>query len=176
MDTLFINKIAGALLATVLFIVVLHILANEVFHPHIPAETAMAVAVDGSSGSATVAKEVPPLPVLLASGDVDAGVKVAKKCKSCHTFKQGGKKKVGPNLWGVLGRNVASVEGFGYSGALKDFGGAWDYSRLDAFLTSPKRAVKGTKMTFRGLKKAEQRANLIFYLRSLSASPLPLPQ
>ena len=176
MDTLFVNKIAGALLATVLFIVVLHILANEVFHPHIPAQTAIAVAVGESSGATAEVQEAKPLPVLLAAGDTDAGKKVAKKCASCHTFDQGGKNKVGPNLYGIVGRNVAASEGFKYSGAMWDAGGNWDYVRLDEFLANPKAAMKGTKMTFKGIKKPEQRANVIFFLRGLSDSPVPLPQ
>ena len=170
------NKIAGALLATVLFIVVLHVLANELFHPHVPTETAIAIDTGGSGAAPAEVKEVQPLPVLLASGDVDAGKKVAKKCASCHTFDEGGKNKVGPNLWNIVSRNVAAIEGFKYSGAMKDAGGTWDYARLDTFIANPKAALKGTKMTFKGIKKPEQRADLILYLRSLSGSPLALPQ
>ena len=170
------NKIAGAVLATVLFIVVLHVLANELFHPDVPTQTAIAIDTgDGTTATAEV-KEVQPLSVLLANGDVDAGKKVAKKCASCHTFDESGKSKVGPNLWNILSRNVAAIEGFKYSGAMQDAGGTWDYERLDAFIANPKAALKGTKMTFKGLKKPEQRADLILYLRSLSGSPMALPQ
>ncbi len=169
------NKIAGAVLATILFIVVLHVLGNELFRPHLPTETAIAVDTGGGVATAEV-KKVQPLPVLLANGSVDAGKKIAKKCASCHTFDEGGKNKVGPNLWNIVKRAVAATEGFKYSGAMQDAGGTWDYERLDAFIANPKAALKGTKMTFKGIKKPEQRADLILYLRSLSGSPLALPQ
>ncbi len=98
-----------------------------------------------------------------AGGDM-AGAKVFKKCKSCHKLDQSGKNGTGPNLWGVVGRQVASVEGFRYSDALKGKGGTWDEAALDAFLADPKKAVPGTKMTFAGLKKPEDRAAVIAYL------------
>ena len=176
MYTYEVNKIAGALLATVLFIVVLHIVGNEIFHVNVPAETAIAIDTGDAQAAVAEVAEVLPLPILLARGDATAGRKVARKCVSCHTFGEGEKNKVGPNLWNVLGRNLASAEGFNYSGVMKDAGGSWDYSRLDAFIANPRAALKGNKMTFRGIKKPEQRADLILYLRSLSDSPMTLPQ
>ena len=112
---------------------------------------------------------------MLATADAGAGAKTFKKCKACHSTAKGGKNKVGPNLWDVVGRAKAGVPGFKYSGALKGLGGEWTYKDLDAFLTKPKRFAKGTKMSFAGLKKPKDRANLIIYLRSLSDSPKPLP-
>jgi cytochrome c len=112
---------------------------------------------------------------LLAQADVDAGAKDARKCGACHSFEEGGPAKIGPPLWGVVGRDIASVEGFSYSDALAGKEGAWDYQALDAFLTQPREWAPGTKMAFAGLKKPEERADVILYLRSLSNDPAPLP-
>lgn len=112
---------------------------------------------------------------LLASADLDAGAKASKKCASCHSFDKGGANKVGPNLWDIVGKAVASVEGYKYSNALAGLGGEWSYDRLDAFLAKPKDFAAGTKMSFAGMKTAEERAGLIAFLRSLSDDPKPLP-
>jgi len=109
---------------------------------------------------------------LLAGADVAKGEKVFKKCKACHTVKEGGKKKSGPNLFDVVGGVVAAKDGFKYSKALKEYGGDWTIERLDAFLTKPKAEVKRTKMSFAGLKKPEDRANLIAFLNQYSTSPM----
>jgi cytochrome c2 len=111
---------------------------------------------------------------MIAGGDVAEGEKVSKKCKACHVFEEGGKNKLGPALWGVVGRDIASHEGFAYSGALSELDGAWTYDRLNEFLTAPKSYVPGTKMVFAGVKKEEDRADLLAYLRTLAAEPLPL--
>jgi len=112
---------------------------------------------------------------LLASADAGKGEKVFKKCKACHTVDEGGKNKVGPGLWDVVGRAKGSVDGFKYSDVMIAKGGDWGYEDLDAFLASPKGFLKGTKMSFSGVKKAADRAALIVYLRSLSAAPKLLP-
>ena len=112
---------------------------------------------------------------LLASASEERGGKVFKKCKSCHSVNKGGKNAVGPNLWDIVGRVKASVNGYAYSNALQGKGGEWSYAHLDAFLLNPKLYAKGTKMSFSGLKKASDRAAVIAYLRSLSESPKPLP-
>lgn len=112
---------------------------------------------------------------LLASADAERGAKLFKKCKACHTTEDGGKNKVGPNLWNVVGRAKGSVGGFKYSKAITGLGGEWIYGDLDGFLASPKAFAKGTKMSFNGLKKPADRAGMILYLRSLSGSPKPLP-
>jgi cytochrome c len=115
------------------------------------------------------------LGALLAAADPAAGEKDAKKCAVCHNFDQGGAAKLGPPLWGVLGRDIASVDGFKYSDALASKDGAWDYDKLDAFLTNPREWAPGTKMAFAGVKKPAERADIISFLRSLSDNPEPLP-
>ncbi len=100
------------------------------------------------------------------AGDEKKGAKVFKKCKACHTIKEGGKNKVGPNLYGMVGRKAAQVEGYKYSKAMKASDVTWDEATLDKFLTKPKKMMKKTKMAFSGLKKEKQRADLIAYLKA----------
>lgn len=102
----------------------------------------------------------------LATGDVTKGAKVFKKCKACHTTEDGGKNKIGPNLFGIVGRSAASIEGFKYSKAMKASGLTWDEATLDSFIKKPKKFLKGTKMSFAGVKKEKQRADLIAYLNT----------
>ncbi|MEE8189785.1 MAG: cytochrome c family protein [Kiloniellales bacterium] len=118
-----------------------------------------------------------PVVALIAAADPGAGEKAVKKCTACHSLTEGGANKIGPRLWNIVGQPIASVEGFSYSKALKAKAGeTWSYENLDAFLAKPKTWVPGTKMSFAGLKKPEQRAALIAYLRGLSGNPAPLPQ
>ena len=112
---------------------------------------------------------------LIAAADPEAGKKVSRKCAACHGFDKGGKNKVGPNLWDIVGQPVAAGEGFKYSGALKGLGGDWSYESLDGFLAAPKSFAKGTKMAFSGVKSETDRANLIAWMRSQSDNPAPLP-
>ena len=135
------------------------------------------VAVENAEAAAAISEDaaVEDVLTLLASVDSAQGEKAFKKCKACHSVAEGAKHKVGPNLWDIVGRQKAGVGGFGFSGALKDKGGDWSYEDLDQFLLNPKAYAKGTKMSFAGVKKAGDRAAIIQYLRSLSASPKPLP-
>jgi cytochrome c len=115
----------------------------------------------------------------VAAGDVAKGETFAKRCAACHTFESGGPNKVGPNLWGIVGRPVATHADFKYSDAMIEFsaGGSkiWTYDELNAYLENPKKHIPGNKMIFPGAKKEEDRANVIAYLRTLSDTPAPLP-
>jgi len=133
---------------------------------------------EGAAGAATPeAAPVadPPVAELLKKADLDNGNKLTKPCLACHSFDKGGPNKVGPALWGVVGRKEGAVDGFAYSEAMKGMGGNWDYAALYKFLANPKAAVVGTKMGFAGYPKFSDRADLIAYLRTLSDSPVPLP-
>ena len=138
---------------------------------------AMEGAADSMADAAGAMAEGPASGViaLLASADAAAGERIVKKCAACHSFDEGGPNKVGPPLWDVVGREIGGHEGYSYSSALKDMGGTWDYAALAGFLADPKGWAPGTKMSFAGIKKDEELANLIAYLRSLSNDPEPLP-
>jgi len=126
--------------------------------------------------SATSSDKGPePILALLASADVQSGMKLAKKCTACHEFSMDGKNKTGPMLWNIVDANKGMKDGFKYSEALVGMGGKWDYEALNAFLYKPKAYIKGTKMNFAGLKKPTDRANMIAYLRSLAETPVALP-
>lgn len=182
MDSFEFNKFAGAVLFTLLVTLGVAILAEELFHPHHPETPGFEVAVveEGGPGESEAAsEEVVPLPVLLAAADVTAGQAVAKKCLACHTFESAGANKVGPALWGVVGRQIASHEGFAYSSAMADHettdGDTWTFENLDHYLANPKGYIPGNKMAFAGIRKPEERADLLAYLASLSDNPMPLP-
>lgn len=131
----------------------------------------------GAKARAVAAPAAPvDLGALLASADANAGKGKARVCAPCHDFAPGGPNRVGPNLWGVIGRKVASHPGFSYSPAMVAQQGAWTYDRLFTYLASPARAVPGTKMSFAGLGRPEDRAAVIKYLATLSNRPPPLPQ
>ncbi len=115
------------------------------------------------------------LGTLLASADVGRGKGTAKLCASCHTFDQGGANRVGPNLWGVVGRDVGGKGGFAYSPAIAGHAGAWTYQELDRYLASPARAIPGNKMAFNGVRNPKDRANLLAYLATLGGARLPYP-
>lgn len=130
----------------------------------------------GTGAPATKAPADPAVAVVLASADAAKGEKLVRsKCKSCHTWSKGGRNSVGPNLWGVVGREKATVGGFSYSSAMKEAGGNWSFEEIYTFLKRPSAKIKGTKMTYR-LRKFGQRADVIAFLRTRSDKPLPLPK
>ena len=183
MDSFEFNKIAGAVLGAALFALLVSTLSDILFASH-PPETPFYLASltsdeSDDSGLSGAEKTEDSIAVLLASADAAKGEKVAKKCVACHTFDNGGAHKTGPNLWDIVNRNVANVDGFQYSASLATMGGdgkVWDYESLDLFLRKPKDFASGTKMAFGGISKADDRAHLVAYLRSLSDSPAPLPE
>ena len=171
------NRIALVGFGAVLFGMLLVAFTNLAFAPPHLATPGFSL----PSGEATAAapaekpKEETPLPVLLASADPAKGQQIAKVCTSCHNFEKGAGAKVGPPLWGVVGRPVASVPGFAYSDALKAVGGDWTFDKLDHMVQSPKGEAPGTKMAFPGEADAKKRADILAYLRTLSDNPVPLP-
>lgn len=178
MDAFEFNKIAGALLGTLVFVMGANFLTELIFHSAAPEKPGYVIDVaEASTGDAAEAPVEISIASLMAEADADKGVKVAKKCAACHSFDNGGANKVGPNLWNILDRAAGSVSGFKYSAAMTEYGGEhkWTFEELNGFLLKPKAHVSGTSMGFAGLKKPNDRANVMAYLRSLSDSPVPLP-
>jgi len=169
------NTIAGWALAGGIAALGLSILSGEYFHAERPEKMGYTVeGVEEESAGPAVAEK--PIAFYLASADAAKGADVFKKCGACHNAEKGGPNALGPNLWGVLGEGIGQgAGGFAFSDALKGKGGTWDWDKLNEWLTSPKKFAPGTKMTFAGLSKPEDRANVIAYLNKQSNSPLPMP-
>src|SRR4051794_23094043 len=179
MDSFELNKILGAVLATCLGVLSINIAAGAIFAPGKLAKPGYEIAVpeQAPSGAAKPAEDKQePIEQLLAKAEVGRGENSAKKCAACHTFNKGGRPLVGPNLWGVVGRAKASEGGFNYSAALKSKGGNWTIDDINQFITNPRGTVPGTNMTFAGVPRATERADIIAYLNSLSDNPAPLPK
>ena len=181
MDSFEWNKVFGALLGCAFVVLGLSFLSEGLYHGSVPEAFGYAIegdAVESTHGSTPKKEvEIESVATLLSSADISSGERVAKKCLACHTFGAGGENKVGPVLYGIVNRPVASID-FGYSGAMSGFASTqpvWDYDALNRFLFKPKSLIKGTSMGFAGVKKVQDRANLILYLRSLSDNPAPLP-
>jgi cytochrome c len=181
MSDLGFNKIAGAVLATGLAIVGLRELTSIVYQTK-PVEKAgyeIAVAEEAAPGGAAKVEAPIDWGTVLPTADIAAGETVAKKCVSCHSFAQGGPNLVGPDLYGVLGRKPGTHGGMAYSASLTEFAAknpVWDYEHINAFLAAPQKYISGTKMSFVGLKKTEDRINIIAYLHSLGSTlPIPAP-
>ena len=184
MDSFEANKIFGAILGTVFVLFGGSLLAEGLFHSEAPEtpgyEIVAADPSEAPAGGQEAAQEDPPIAALLQTASVDAGADVFKKCGACHSGEKGGPNKVGPHLWDVVDRPIASVSDFSYSPAMAEFseGGSvnWDYDHLYHFLKDPKGYIPGTKMGFAGIKSPEDRGALIAYLHSLSDNPAPLPE
>lgn len=186
MDKMTLNMTAGAVLSALLVLfganTFVDILYPKGGGPEAPAAGEQQAAAPGRdagspppSGGGPAQQSGQGVEALLANASVQAGEVAAKKCATCHAFEQGAPNKVGPNLHNVVGRQLAAVEGFAYSQALKEKGGNWDYKLLDSYLLDPKASIPGNKMAFAGIKKDSERADVIAYLRSITNNPPPLP-
>lgn len=170
------NTIAGWVLAGGIVALGLSIVTGEHFQAERPEKMAYEVTgVEDEAGAGGAVAEK-PFAFYMAAGDAQKGADIFKKCTACHNADKGGPNALGPNLWNVVGEGVGQgANGFAFSDALKSKGGNWDFAKLNEWLTSPKAYAPGTKMTFAGLSKPEDRANVIAYLNQQSDHPQPLP-
>lgn len=170
------NKVFAAILVAGITAMLSGFIANKLVHPEKLKKNAVEIEGGEVAASGPKKAQLPdPILHLIASADITRGEKLAKACVACHSFANGGAHKVGPNLWDVVNAPKAGKTGFGYSTALKEQGGTWSYASLNKFLWKPKKYVPGTKMNYNGIKKPEDRAAMIAWLRTLASSADPLP-
>lgn len=181
MDSFEFNKIAGAVLGTLMVVLGINILAGEIFHAPELYEPGYQIAVAQPDADApeVPAADEPDLGALLAAADPAAGQAAIRPCQACHTFEQGGGQRVGPNLYNIVGGPKAHVPEFNYSSAMEEAAAAgetWGYAELDGFLANPRGYMPGTTMAFAGVRDPGARADMIMYLRELTEDPPPLPE
>ena len=180
MDSFEWNKIAGAVLGTLIFVLVIQFGTEAVFEvpkPATPGYVVEGVTEEASNAApAAPVEEAPPdWGTVLPTADAAAGQKISARCEQCHDLSKGGPNKIGPNLWGVLGRPRGTHPGFSYSGAMAASHAVWSFDNFFKFIKSPAAYVPGTKMSFAGLRSAQDRINLVAWLRTQADSPLPIP-
>ena len=173
-----INKMAGAVLGSLLGVMGLGMFSDLLYAPDHMKKAGYELPAGAAAGKADTAKAPAsePFPVLLAKADAKKGEALAKPCAACHDFTKPGVAKVGPPLYGVVNRAKGHVAGFAYSDALKAKGGDWSFDELNKFLADPKKDIPGTKMAFAGEKDDAKRADIVAYLRSLADTPAELPK
>lgn len=175
------NKIIGAVLGTAVFIFVVRLVAEHVYEPEHPekpgyvVEGVVETPAGGGAPAAPVAEVMPDWGTVLPAADVAAGQASTAKCAACHDFAKGGPNKIGPNLFAVVDRPRGGHEGFSYSAAFKAKPGNWTYDDLYKFIKSPGAFIPGTKMSFAGISKSDDRVALITFLHSNAAAPAPIP-
>ena len=174
------NKIFVSILFAIILVIGINKVTDVIFYVEKPEKSAYQVASVTTVASTTSAEtgstnsEEENIMALFASASAAEGAKVFKKCAACHSIKEGGANKIGPALWGVPGRTAGSVPGYKYSKAMAAHGKNWSFEEMNGFLIKPKDWIKGTKMSFAGLKNAKDRAAVILYMNENTNSPLPL--
>ena len=178
MNSFEINKIIAAIILTIVIVFGVNKLADVIYYVKAPEGNTYKIVTETkeiSKGDTIEAEGDANIKALLALGSIDHGKMVFKKCAACHSVSKGGGNKIGPALWGVIGRKAGSIGDYKYSKAMSGFGKTWDFEGVNTFLIKPKDYVKGTKMAYMGLKKEKDRASVILYLNEQSDSPVSLP-
>jgi len=174
------NKIIVSIVLAVVLVLGINKITDVIFYVEKPEKSAYqvdgvtAVASTSSSEAISDSSESGDIMALFASTNTAEGAKIFKKCAACHSIAQGGGNKIGPALWGVLGRKAGSVTDYKYSKAMIAHGKPWSFEEMNGFLIKPKDWVKGTKMSFAGIKNAKERAAVILYMNENTDNPLPL--
>jgi cytochrome c len=179
MDSFELNKIIAAILMVALLVIGISKFSDIIFHVEKPKTPGYTIEVEQlattSISAKSVVEEKIDITVLMAMGDITSGEKIFKKCAACHSIVKGGKNKIGPALYNVVGRKVGEVSDYKYSKALTAYDKEWNFEELNGFLKKPAKYIKGTKMAYAGLRKEKDRASIIKYLNQNSDSPVPLP-
>ena len=173
------NKIFVSILLAIILVLGINKVTDVIFYVEKPEQSAYQVASVTTTASTTSAETSSDssdsdIMALFASTNAAEGAKIFKKCAACHNITEGGANKIGPALWGVLGRPAGTVPGYKYSKAMAAHGKNWSFEEMNGFLIKPKDWIKGTKMSFAGLKKAKDRASVILYMNENTNSPLPI--
>ena len=178
MNSFEINKIIAAIILTIVIVFGVNKLADVIYYVKAPESNTYNIVTETkeiSKGDTVKTGGDINISALLALGNIDHGKMIFKKCAACHSASKSGGNKIGPALWGVIGRKAGSISDYKYSKAMSGFGKIWNFEGMNSFLIKPKDYVKGTKMAYVGLKKEKDRASIILYLNEQSDSPLPLP-
>ena len=174
------NKIIVSIVFAIILVLGINKIADVIFYVEKPEKSAYQVTTvttvtsTTSTETSSTSSESGNIMALFASVSIEEGAKIFKKCAACHSIAEGGGNKIGPALWGVLGRNAGSLSDYKYSKALAAHGKPWSFEEMDNFLLKPKDWIKGTKMSFAGLKDGKERAAVILYMNENTNSPLPL--
>ena len=174
------NKITVSIVLAVILVMGINKIADSIFYVEKPEKSAYQIesvtAVASTTNSETNSENSGSgnIMALFASTSAENGEKIFKKCAACHSITKGGGNKIGPALWGVIGRKAGSVSDYKYSKAMVGYGKSWSFEEMNGFLTNPKGWIKGTKMSFAGIKKENERAAVILYMNKNSDNPLPI--